>query len=98
MRSCSRTCFHGASALEQLMALAGMIHYLHSAVAVAQDGNVLFDATDNARWPSNNPMQERPTSSGARRRPLTERNIENSTNNCVRSSPVVLFGSFEVIQ
>jgi hypothetical protein len=31
------------------MALASMIDYLHSAVAVAQDGNVLFDATDNAR-------------------------------------------------
>jgi hypothetical protein len=40
------TCFHCASAREQL---AGMIHYLHSEVAVAQDGNVLFDATDNAR-------------------------------------------------
>jgi hypothetical protein len=49
------------------MALAGMIYCLHSAVAVAQDANVLFEATDNARWPSNNPTQERPTSSGARR-------------------------------
>src|SRR5258708_23831131 len=64
MRSYSRRCFHCASAREQLMALACMIHYLHSAVAVAQDGNVLFDANDNARCPSNNPMQEHPTSSG----------------------------------
>jgi septum formation protein len=37
-----------ASAREQLMALAGKTHYLHSAVAVAQDENVLFDATDIA--------------------------------------------------
>jgi septum formation protein len=37
-----------ASAREQLRALAGKTHYLHSAVAVAQDGNVLFDATDTA--------------------------------------------------
>ena len=37
-----------AGAREQLMALAGKTHHLHSAVAVAQDGNVLFDATDTA--------------------------------------------------
>jgi septum formation protein len=37
-----------AGAREQLMALAGKTHYLHSAVTVAQDGNVLFDATDTA--------------------------------------------------
>ena len=37
-----------AAAREQLMALAGKPHYLHSAVALAKDGNVLFDATDTA--------------------------------------------------
>ena len=37
-----------AGAREQLMALAGRTHHLHSAVAVAQDGNVLFDATATA--------------------------------------------------
>jgi septum formation protein len=37
-----------ASAREQLMALAGKTHHLHSAVAVARDGSVLFDATDTA--------------------------------------------------
>jgi septum formation protein len=37
-----------AGAREQLMALAGKTHHLHSAVAVAQDGNVLFDATATA--------------------------------------------------
>jgi septum formation protein len=37
-----------AGAREQLMALAGKTHHLHSAVAVAQDGYVLFDATDTA--------------------------------------------------
>jgi septum formation protein len=37
-----------ASAREQLMALAGKTHHLHSAVAVAQDGDVLFAATDTA--------------------------------------------------
>jgi septum formation protein len=37
-----------ASARQQLIALAGKTHYLHSAVAVARDGNVLFDATDTA--------------------------------------------------
>jgi septum formation protein len=37
-----------ASAREQLMTLAGKTHYLHSAVAVAQDGQVLFNATDTA--------------------------------------------------
>jgi len=37
-----------AGAREQLMALAGKTHHLHSAVAVAQDGDVLFDATDTA--------------------------------------------------
>jgi septum formation protein len=36
------------SAREQLMALAGKTHYLHSAVAVTQNGHVLFDATDTA--------------------------------------------------
>jgi septum formation protein len=35
-------------ARDQLMALAGNTHYLHSAVAVAQDGEVLFDAIDTA--------------------------------------------------
>jgi len=37
-----------AGAREQLMALAGKTHCLHSAVAAAQDGSVLFDATDTA--------------------------------------------------
>jgi septum formation protein len=37
-----------AGARAQLMALAGKTHYLHSAVAVARDGNVLFDAADTA--------------------------------------------------
>jgi septum formation protein len=37
-----------AGAREQLMALAGKTHHLHSAVAVAQDGHVLFDANDTA--------------------------------------------------
>lgn len=37
-----------AAAREQLMALAGKTHYLHSAVALARDGNVMFDATDTA--------------------------------------------------
>jgi septum formation protein len=37
-----------AAAREQLMILAGKTHYLHSAVAVARDGKVLFDATDTA--------------------------------------------------
>lgn len=37
-----------AGAREQLMALAGKTHHLHSAVAVARDGNVLFDAADTA--------------------------------------------------
>jgi septum formation protein len=37
-----------AGAREQLMMLAGKTHYLHSAVALAQDGNVLFDGTDTA--------------------------------------------------
>jgi septum formation protein len=37
-----------ASAREQLMMLAGKTHYLHSAVALARDGNVLFDAIDTA--------------------------------------------------
>jgi septum formation protein len=37
-----------AGAREQLMTLAGKTHYLHSAVALARDGNVLFDATDTA--------------------------------------------------
>jgi len=38
-----------AGARKQLMTLAGKTHYLHSAVALARDGNVLFDATDTAR-------------------------------------------------
>lgn len=37
-----------AGARDQLMALAGNTHYLHSAVALAQDGEVLFDAIDTA--------------------------------------------------
>ena len=37
-----------AGAREQLMMLAGKTHYLHSAVAVAQDANVLFEAVDTA--------------------------------------------------
>lgn len=37
-----------ASAREQLMMLAAKTHYLHSAVALVQDENVLFDATDTA--------------------------------------------------
>jgi septum formation protein len=37
-----------ARAREQLMALAGKTHHLHSAVALARDGNVLFDAADTA--------------------------------------------------
>jgi septum formation protein len=37
-----------AAAREQLMALAGKTHHLHSAVALARDGNVLFDATETA--------------------------------------------------
>jgi septum formation protein len=36
------------SARSQLMMLAGKTHYLHSAVALAQDGKVLFDAIDTA--------------------------------------------------
>jgi septum formation protein len=37
-----------ASAREQLTMLAGKTHHLHSAVALARDGNVLFDAIDTA--------------------------------------------------
>jgi septum formation protein len=37
-----------ASACEQLTMLAGKTHHLHSAVALARDGNVLFDAIDTA--------------------------------------------------
>ena len=37
-----------ASAREQLMTLAGKTHYLHSAVALARDGQILFDGTDTA--------------------------------------------------
>jgi len=37
-----------AGAREQLMGLAGKTHYLHSAVALAQKGNIVFDATDTA--------------------------------------------------
>jgi septum formation protein len=38
-----------AQAAEQLRALAGGSHELHSAVAVAQDGRILFEATTIAR-------------------------------------------------
>ena len=37
-----------AGAREQLMMLAGKTHYLHSAAALAQGENVLFDAVDTA--------------------------------------------------
>jgi septum formation protein len=37
-----------AAAREQLMMLAGKTHHLHSAVALAQDENILFNATDTA--------------------------------------------------
>ncbi len=37
-----------ASARDQLMMLAGKTHYLHSAVALVQGENVLFEATDTA--------------------------------------------------
>jgi septum formation protein len=37
-----------AGARDQLAMLAGKTHYLHSAVAVARDGLVLFDAVDTA--------------------------------------------------
>jgi septum formation protein len=37
-----------AGARDQLMMLAGKTHYLHSAVALAQDDVVLFDAIDTA--------------------------------------------------
>ncbi len=37
-----------AAARDQLMTLAGRTHYLHSAVAVAQDDKLLFDAVDTA--------------------------------------------------
>jgi septum formation protein len=37
-----------AGARDQLMMLAGKTHYLHSAVAVAQNGTILFDAVDTA--------------------------------------------------
>jgi septum formation protein len=36
------------SAREQLLMLAGKTHYLHSAVALARDERVLFDAVDTA--------------------------------------------------
>jgi septum formation protein len=38
-----------ARAREQLLMLAGKTHYLHSAVAVVRDENVLFDAVDTAK-------------------------------------------------
>jgi septum formation protein len=38
-----------AQAAEQLRALAGQTHELHSAVAVARDGKILFKAADVAR-------------------------------------------------
>lgn len=37
-----------AAAREQLMMLAGKTHHLHSAVALARDGQVLFDGVDTA--------------------------------------------------
>jgi septum formation protein len=37
-----------AAARDQLIMLAGNTHYLHSAVALAQNGKVLFEATDTA--------------------------------------------------
>jgi len=37
-----------ASARDQLMMLAGKTHHLHSAVALARDGRVLFDTVDTA--------------------------------------------------
>jgi septum formation protein len=37
-----------AAARDQLMMLAGSTHQLHSAVALARDGQVLFEATDTA--------------------------------------------------
>jgi len=37
-----------AAAREQLMVLAGNTHQLHSAVALARNGRVLFEATDTA--------------------------------------------------
>jgi septum formation protein len=37
-----------ASARDQLTMLAGKTHHLHSAVALAQDGRVLFDTVDTA--------------------------------------------------
>jgi len=37
------------AAHEQLMMLAGKTHHLHSAVALARDGQVLFDGVDSAR-------------------------------------------------
>jgi septum formation protein len=39
----------GESAREQLQALAGRTHELHSAVAVARDGRVLFSKVDTAK-------------------------------------------------
>ena len=39
----------GAAAAEQLRDLAGRSHQLHSAVAVARDGKILFETTDVAR-------------------------------------------------
>ena len=38
-----------AQATEQLRALAGRSHELHSAVAVARDGKILFESADTAR-------------------------------------------------
>jgi septum formation protein len=38
-----------AHATEQLRALAGRSHQLHSAVAVARDGKILFESADTAR-------------------------------------------------
>jgi septum formation protein len=37
-----------ASARDQLIMLAGKTHFLHSAVAVAQNDKILFDAVDSA--------------------------------------------------
>jgi len=38
-----------AEAAEQLRALAGRVHELHSAVAVARDGKILFEQVTSAR-------------------------------------------------
>src|SRR5260370_28210188 len=44
-----------AQATEQLRALAGRGHELHSAVAVARDGTILFESADTARMTMRRP-------------------------------------------